>query len=209
MASSARSRSRGMRRQPEVVVRREVDDLPIVERRRRLLLVVEDAEMAVQALLLQRIELGGEVGERIGRGQRQPREPRQARRESRRERGESRRSRGAHPERRGRRCAGSHPRGSPEAGAVDAQHARRAEQAEHVVLVGGAGREPDLRHDIERGGWRHHVTPGMARPSRSPVSVARSWSAARNSPDGVRSPVRVAGTVYCIGDRTAVHRPAF
>ena len=47
-----------MRRQPEVVVRREVDDLPVVDRRLRLLLVVEDAEMAVEALRFERVELG-------------------------------------------------------------------------------------------------------------------------------------------------------
>ena len=46
------SRSLRMRRQAEVVVRREVDDLTVIEGRLRLLLVVEDAQLAVQALLL-------------------------------------------------------------------------------------------------------------------------------------------------------------
>ena len=54
-----------MRRQAEVVVRREVDDRAVVERGVRLLLVFEDAQVAVEALLLQGVELVAQVGQRI------------------------------------------------------------------------------------------------------------------------------------------------
>ena len=60
-----------MRRQSEVVVRREVDDRSMVERRVRLLFVVEDAEAAVEILLLERLELVAQVGQRIGAHPRQ------------------------------------------------------------------------------------------------------------------------------------------
>ena len=54
-----------MRRQTEIVVRREIDDRLVVERGVRLLLVVEDAQPAVEVLLLERVELVAQVGERI------------------------------------------------------------------------------------------------------------------------------------------------
>ena len=57
-----------MRRQAEVVVRREVDDAAAVERRVRPLLVVEDAQAAVEALRLQGIELVGQELERVAAG---------------------------------------------------------------------------------------------------------------------------------------------
>ena len=46
-----------MRRQAEVVIRREVDDLAMIERRLRLLLAFENAQVAVEPLLLERVEL--------------------------------------------------------------------------------------------------------------------------------------------------------
>ena len=55
-----------MRRQAEIVVRGEVDDLAVVERARVALLAFEDAEVTIEALLLERVELAGEVVERIG-----------------------------------------------------------------------------------------------------------------------------------------------
>ena len=55
-----------MRRQAEVVVRREVDDLRAVEGAHRRLLVVEHAQFEVGALLLQFVQLVGKVGERVG-----------------------------------------------------------------------------------------------------------------------------------------------
>ena len=55
----------GMRRQAQIVVRGQVDDLALVERGRRLLLALENAQSPVQALLFERVELGGEIGERV------------------------------------------------------------------------------------------------------------------------------------------------
>ena len=55
-----------MRRQAEIVVRREVDDGPAVEVRRGLLAIVENAQRAIEALLTQRVELSVEEGKRIG-----------------------------------------------------------------------------------------------------------------------------------------------
>ena len=55
-----------MRRQPEVVVRREVDDLAAVDRRARGLLVVEHAQAAVEPLRLERVQFVAEKCERIG-----------------------------------------------------------------------------------------------------------------------------------------------
>ena len=49
---------RRVRRQAEVVVGREVHDLAMIEGGLRLLLVLQNAQTAVQALLLQRLELG-------------------------------------------------------------------------------------------------------------------------------------------------------
>ena len=56
----------GVRRQPEIVVRREIDDLLAVEGAHRRLLVVEHAQLEVGALLLEVIQLVGEERERIG-----------------------------------------------------------------------------------------------------------------------------------------------
>src|SRR5439155_24967766 len=39
-------------------------------------------------------------------------------------------------------------------GSVNAEHARRAKEREHVVLVGDARRKVHLRHRVERGRWR-------------------------------------------------------
>ena len=54
-----------MRRQPEVVVRREIDDRSVVERRVRPLFVFENAKAPVEVLLLQRVELVTQVRKRI------------------------------------------------------------------------------------------------------------------------------------------------
>ena len=42
-----------MRRQAEIVVRREIDDRLVIEGRVRALLALEDAQLAIEALLLQ------------------------------------------------------------------------------------------------------------------------------------------------------------
>ena len=55
-----------VRGEAQVVVRREVDDLPAVERRARRLLGVEDAQGAVEALLFQGLQLLAQVRQRIG-----------------------------------------------------------------------------------------------------------------------------------------------
>ena len=55
-----------VRRQPEIVVRREVHDRPVVERGVSLLLVLEDSEPAIEILLFQRVELVSKVAKRIG-----------------------------------------------------------------------------------------------------------------------------------------------
>ena len=55
-----------MRRQAEVVVRREIDDLAVIERGLVALFAIENPEMAVQALLFERVEFAGQVGERVG-----------------------------------------------------------------------------------------------------------------------------------------------
>src|SRR5258706_7191459 len=52
--------------QPKVIVRREIDDLPVVVSRVRLLLALQHAQPAIEALGLQRFQLGGEKGQRIG-----------------------------------------------------------------------------------------------------------------------------------------------
>ena len=48
-----------MRRQTQVVVRREIDDRAMVEGRVGLLFTVEDAQATVQSLCLQRVEFVG------------------------------------------------------------------------------------------------------------------------------------------------------
>ena len=54
-----------MRRQAEIVVRREVDDAAVIERRRGLLLVFEDAKRAVQPLLFEGVQFCRKVRERV------------------------------------------------------------------------------------------------------------------------------------------------
>ncbi len=54
-----------VRRQTEVVVRRQVDDLTVVERALVGLFAVEHAQPPVESLLFQRIELGAEKSEGI------------------------------------------------------------------------------------------------------------------------------------------------
>ena len=65
IASSAVCAQPRMRRQAEVVVRRQIDDRAVVERGVRLLLVVEDAQVPIEVLLLERVELVAQVGERV------------------------------------------------------------------------------------------------------------------------------------------------
>ena len=67
IASSAALAETRMRGQSEIVVRREIDDVVMIDGRRRLLLVVEHAQLAVEPLLLQGIELGGKESEGIRR----------------------------------------------------------------------------------------------------------------------------------------------
>src|SRR5581483_3086829 len=55
----------GMGRQAQVVVRRQVHHLPVIERGLRPLLAFEDAEMTVEALLLQGVEFGLEKRKRV------------------------------------------------------------------------------------------------------------------------------------------------
>ena len=64
VASSAASRSR-WRRQPEVVVRRKVDDRTVVDGGVGALVALEHAQTPEQSLRLERVELQTEVGERI------------------------------------------------------------------------------------------------------------------------------------------------
>ena len=65
IASSAALAQPRMRRQTEIVVRRQVDDRTVVEGGVRLLLVVENAQVAVEVLFFQGIELFAQVGKRI------------------------------------------------------------------------------------------------------------------------------------------------
>ena len=58
----------GMRGQPQIIVRGQVDDFLAVERADRRLLVVEHAQLEVRALGLEFVELVGEIGERVGAG---------------------------------------------------------------------------------------------------------------------------------------------
>src|SRR2546425_3041823 len=55
-----------MRGEPEVVVRRQVHHLPVIDRRLGFLFVFENPKMSIETLLLQRIELGCEKRKRIG-----------------------------------------------------------------------------------------------------------------------------------------------
>src|SRR5690606_6712248 len=55
----------GMRRQPQVVVRRQVDDGLAVEGCGTGLLAVAHAQLPVQPLVLQRLQFVGEIGERL------------------------------------------------------------------------------------------------------------------------------------------------
>src|SRR6516164_2451304 len=54
-----------MRRQPQVIVRRQVDDPLAIKRADRSLLVLEHPQAEVGALLLQVVELVAEIGKRI------------------------------------------------------------------------------------------------------------------------------------------------
>ena len=67
IASSAALAQPRMRRQAEVVVRRQVDAERPSTTRVRPLLVVEHAQLAVEALALEGVELGSEIGQRIER----------------------------------------------------------------------------------------------------------------------------------------------
>jgi hypothetical protein len=55
-----------MRREAEVVVGRQVDDLAAVEVSRGRLSIVEDAERSKKTLAPKRVELGGKKCQRIG-----------------------------------------------------------------------------------------------------------------------------------------------
>ena len=54
-----------VRREPEIVVRREIDDRAMVERGVGLLLVVEHAQVPIEVLLLERVELVAQKGKRV------------------------------------------------------------------------------------------------------------------------------------------------
>jgi hypothetical protein len=54
-----------MGRQPEVVVRRQVHDLPMIERAPGLLLAFENPQMPVETLLFEGVEIGREECKRI------------------------------------------------------------------------------------------------------------------------------------------------
>ena len=68
VASSAASRSFGMRGQPQIIVRRQIDDFLAVERADRRLLVLQHAQLEVRALGFEFVELVGEIGERVRAG---------------------------------------------------------------------------------------------------------------------------------------------
>ena len=70
IASSARLAQLGMRRQPEIVVRGEIDDRAMVERGVRLLLAVEHTQTTIETLRLERFQLVREIPQRIGAHQR-------------------------------------------------------------------------------------------------------------------------------------------
>ena len=65
IASSALSRSR-VRRQAEIVVRGEIDDLTVIEGALVALFAFGDMRGGDRALLLERVKLAGEVIERVG-----------------------------------------------------------------------------------------------------------------------------------------------
>ena len=52
-----------MRGETEIIVRGEVNDLSMVEGRRRLLFALENPQLPIQTLLFECVELGREVGE--------------------------------------------------------------------------------------------------------------------------------------------------
>ena len=58
----------GMRGQPQIIVRRQVDDLLSVKRTDWRLLVFQHAQLEVRALGLEFVELVGEIRERIDAG---------------------------------------------------------------------------------------------------------------------------------------------
>ena len=55
-----------MRRQAEVIVGREIDDRLVIDRRVRLLLPVEHAQMAIEPLVAEGVQFVIEIGERVG-----------------------------------------------------------------------------------------------------------------------------------------------
>ena len=55
-----------VRGQAQVVVRREVDDLPVIERAGVALFTFQNAKVAVESLLAERVELVRQVIERVG-----------------------------------------------------------------------------------------------------------------------------------------------
>ncbi len=57
-----------MRGQPQIIVRRQVDDLLAVERADRRLLVLQHAQLEVRAFGFEFVELAGEIRERVGAG---------------------------------------------------------------------------------------------------------------------------------------------
>ena len=86
-----------------------------------------------------------------------------------------------------------------ESRAVHAQHAGRAQQPEHVILVGRAGRQLHLRHRVKR----RRAAPRTLMPWIALSRVVRDRralrSASRNACWCDRSPVSAATTAYCIG----------
>ena len=92
-----------------------------------------------------------------------------------------------------------------EARAVDAQHAGRAQQREHVVLVGPPGRQRDLRHRVERRPPARRTRCRESRSGASAVIVGALLAAPRGTrPDATDRRVSAAVTAYCIG--TVLHR---
>jgi hypothetical protein len=59
-------RQRRMCGEPEIVVRRQVDDHAVVDCRERLLRALQHAQAAVEPLLFQALDLGGQIRERVG-----------------------------------------------------------------------------------------------------------------------------------------------
>ena len=64
MASRALPQLR-VRREPEIVVRRQIDDRSTLDRRVRPLLAIQHTHLPVEVLLVERVQVGGEIVERI------------------------------------------------------------------------------------------------------------------------------------------------